>query len=78
MVRSNGGDRLVDVGGLLEHLDRVAELRADPRRNIAWSSTITTLTLPASLIGLLLSRTGQVQVHLGASPGVDLTSPDPP
>src|SRR5688500_18381077 len=40
-----------------------------PRRNIAWSSTITTLTLPASLIGLLLSRTGQVQVHLGALAG---------
>src|SRR5215213_4074651 len=39
-----------------------------PRRNIAWSSTITTLTLAASLIWVLLSRAGQVKVHLGALP----------
>src|SRR6476620_1727158 len=40
-----------------------------PRRNIAWSSTITTLTGACSLIAVLLSGpaglAGQVQAHLG-------------
>ena len=73
-VRGDGGDRLVDVGGLGEHVDGppVASSSArTPRRNIAWSSTITTLTRAGcSLIGPPVCRaTGQVQAHLGALAG---------